>query len=654
MWYREKDRWKNSRPTAFDDSEAASAVKASREKAWKLKEPLAKVFGVERKEYDLDDDVKKITRFSPKNVDGVPIVEKETFYLKRPFRYDRPLSASERKILPLPQTSCCRWVGLTDFPVGAWPQKFREPLGWFDGISDSKHLDPLLSGKKDRLLSRYTLIEGSWATNRSLLQEMATPPPSTVNASVYDLIDFSIDRIEKFGLPQISSVIEKWWLKAVTMNSQANPGLVTRREIGSTKEKAYGGSLIIAQRLWDVIVTSRSPVCDHSLWSVGGRARKQDMSKGKTPESRMVLMPETPNSLIASVISQPIIKEMKKVLSTNPSSECFMGQDVTLGGWKRISDFTTPGTPTLELDWSKFDSTVTENTLVAAFCFLRTCFPESRKIDKLFLFVMSSTVYKNVAVKQRFIYRITRGVPSGSPLTSLLVTLANWISLNYVLRKSGIFGVSGPDDYKLAVAGDDTLISFLNKDTFKVEDAKHVTDTFKSLTNLSCKPEDLNFNEWFGGELYSTDDIEFAPSLLKTTIWQGLPGRRLDDLVKAISCPESAIRSYWDVLDVLKGYTSIPIYNPLGRALMRTLGKFVDEKLCLQTGVDNIPECYDPFSESTYLPKFENLVVIDDVSDRLLRDPPYLRKDKWKGEQLSDWRAGLFSLTDLGLFGVPP
>lgn len=79
----------------------------------------------------------------------------------------------------------------------------------------------------------------------------------------------------------------------------------------------------------------------------------------------------------------------------------------------------------LELDWDNCDASMIENAIVAAFTILRSCYPVSRKLDKLFLYTLSGFVYKNVAIKQRFIYRITRGVPSGSPFTSLVTTLAN-------------------------------------------------------------------------------------------------------------------------------------------------------------------------------------------------------------------------------------
>jgi hypothetical protein len=638
----------------FDrDEPSPEKVKERLDKAWEGKKGLADMFGFVRRDYDLDPNFKRLIKYVPMNISSGPVVKKEVGFVRRPLSHKSERSAWIRKLLPLKETSSCKWIGLTPFPVGTRPHEHREPLGWFDGFVKSKHMPSLLKSSSDLLVSKHTLIQGGWATNRSILEQMGASPPSTCDASVEQFIDFSIDRLPKFGLPVISSVPMKWWLKAVTMNSKAYPGIVSSRILGSNKEKAYGGAVIVAQRMWDQIISSHYPTQDHSLWSIGGRARRQDMTQGKVPESRIVMMPETPNYLIAAAISQPLSKALKKNLLLKPHSECFMGQDVTLGGWSRIRDFVKPGTPTLELDWARFDSTVLENAMAASFCLLRTSFPRSKKIDKIFLFIMSGVIYKNVALSQRFIYKITRGVPSGSPFTSILDTMCNWVCLNYVLRKESLFGVSGPDDYKLAVAGDDTLIAFTNPDTFKLEDASYVSERFKALTNLQCEPEDMNLEDWFGGELFTPGDIEFAPSLLKTIIYQGLPGRRLTDLVKAISCPESRQRSYGDVLGTLQGYTSLPIINPLGRAFLEGLGAFVGEIFSNSVGVDPTIANFDPFCDGTYLPKCESLVVMNDLSEQMLRNPPYLRSDKWTGSQLRGLKRDAYIKIDLGVFGVP-
>uniref|UniRef100_A0AB38ZJM9 RNA-dependent RNA polymerase n=1 Tax=Shrew durnavirus 1 TaxID=3139611 RepID=A0AB38ZJM9_9VIRU len=484
---------------------------------------------------------------------------------------------------------------------------------------------------------------------------MALPPAVKQMPSAHELLEYSFDRLDKFGLPEIDFVLPKWILNSVTMNRDANPGLYSRLKLGNTKESAYSKAILVARKLWDRIVTSRSPVCDTSLWSVGGRARKQDFSKGKPPESRVVLMPEIPNSIIAGAIAQPMVKALKKSMAINPSCECFMGQDTTNGGWRRIRDFTTPGTPVLELDWARFDVSVIENAMVAAFCIIRSCFPESAKVDKLFLFVMSGFIYKNIAIKQRFIYRITRGVPSGSPLTSIVDTLVNWVCLNYTLRKHKLFGIDGPDDYKLAVAGDDTLIAFKNGDKHKLEYGTHVSRTFREAVNLNVDPDDLNYNYWYGGENYLPDgsDPEYAPSLLKTTIWKGIPGRRLEDLEKSISCPESKVRSYWDLLEVIKGYTSIPVFTPLGRAFLKSVSQYIGQKIALQKGLSPDSEMYHAFSGSTYLPICESLVRFDDISEAMLKDPPYMKKEKWKGEPARGWAAGLAERINLAYFGIP-
>jgi len=656
LWNRVRRDWKAQTTALSENSVDKISLLEKRRKAWQERKPLADMFGRSREEYDLSDEVKKITIEKALNKNLGVVIEKETNYLPRPFTYKRELSQQERRMLPLPITSKCKWVGLTPFPIGGRPQKVREPLGWYDGFLSSPELrgDPVLSSRIELLgnYSRYTLIEGGWATNRTLLVDMAQEPAIKNVLTVEALLESSFKRYDKFGFPEINCDISKSWLWSVTMNKIAFPGTFTSQVFGGTKEKAYGGMVETARRIWDKIVTSRNGICDLSVWAVGGRARRQDMSKGKAPESRIVLMPEGPRSIISGVLATPLYKEFKRVVLCDPSKECFMGHDTTLGGWGRIRDFTAPGNQVLELDWNKFDSTVLEPVMVAAFCLLRSCFPVSSKIDKIFLYVMSGFIYKNVAIKQRFIYRITQGLPSGDPLTSIMVTVCNWICLNHTLLTTGIFGVKAPDDFKLAVAGDDTLISFNSFQGFRIEDAETVCRVFRETVNLRVKPEDLNFEHWGGGDFHSLEDAEYAPSLLKTTIWHGLPGRRVEDIVKVLTCPEGRVCDHVDIFRLLQGYTRIPITNPLGRAFIRQVSNYIARVIDETEGWRTYTDVFNAFSDTYYDHLSDELIVMESVQDRAMRDPPFLKSDKWKGEVLSGMRRDLALMESLELFGV--
>jgi hypothetical protein len=580
----------------------------------------------------LSNSVKKISRSIPVNDGGIPKIQKHTDYLERPFSHKAKLPSRQRALLPLRSNSVSRWVGLTPFPVGFRRAHFRDPLGYWDGfVKELSNNDGSTLTEKELKHSTYSLIAGSYDTNLPVLEKMSMN--TSRGPSVQDLLECSFQRYEKFGFPDIKSDINKKWLSAVPVNPDAFPGILTSRLIGSDKRNVYSKCLTIARELWDDIVTSRHFKQDFSLWSIGGRPRRQDMSKGKPPRSRLILMPEMSTSFISGIIGTMITQALKLV--DKSESECFMGQEVTNGMWKRISEWAKPGQPVLELDWTEYDSTLTHNALVSAFCLLRTCFPKSSKIDKLFIYVMSGTIHKHIVLRQRFIYRVTSGLPSGSPLTSLLGTVTNWVLINYTLMSKGLFGISGKDDFKLAIAGDDTLIAFNNYSynddvlEFNHEEAKEISKTFKETVNLDVDPDELNFCIW--GDSGDEREAEFAPSLLKTTIWHGLPGRRIKDLVKSMSCPERSINSYLDVHRVVDGLTKLPIYTPKGYMLLRKFSEFIGRMVKLEQGWEDSIATFDVTNDIDSYTTSRSLIRTESAVENALIVPWYEVKLKLRG-----------------------
>lgn len=627
-----------------------SRISEQRDKSWNSIKDLALKYGYERKHYDLDNLVKKISITQPKNECGSVVIEKTTHYLKRPFRPDAPWSKEDIDKLPLPINKVSKWVGLAPISIGARKQKFRPPLGYWGGYLTSDECKRSLCDNEELGgYPRYTLIEGSWDTNQSVLKEMCSN--TSAGPPVEDLLEKSLSRYQKFGFPSINRIINRKWISGITLNPDAHPGVMSTCFGGKDKRSAYGFALEKAFEIYDAIVSRGAALQDFGLWLVGGRARKQDLTKdGKPPESRLILMPELPQTIISSLIGQPITTEMKILQVEKPEIENFMGQPVNLGGWRRIKEWAEPGTPVLELDWSRFDSTVLENVLVSAFCLLRTCFPRSKTVDHIFLFVMSGFIYKHVAIRQRFIYRICKGVPSGSPLTSIIGTISNWVCLNYVLQEKQLFGIQGPNDYGLAVAGDDTLVKFLNPTTFRVEDAETIQKSFSELVNLKVDPDDLNFEVW-GDEQC---DEQFAPSLLKVTIWNGLPGRRVKELVKSLSCPESRVPNYWYLLDVVRGFSQVPIWTPRARSLLTTFSAWVSRQAVIDGALAVSDSQFDPFSEYGYYNYHRDLLDIESAVDKVAQVPPWMRTTKWTGTRLSGWKLQAVKNVNLEWFGVFP
>jgi hypothetical protein len=339
-------------------------------------------------------------------------------------------------------------------------------------------------------------------------------------------------------------------------------------------------------------------------------------------------MPETPVALIAAVLAKPIQEGLMKANFMDKTLECYMGQPLTDGGWERISRFMVQGKIGIEIDWGKFDSTVIEQAMSASFRLMRSCYPPGKKTDKLFVYVMSGTIYKNVALKQRFIYRLRKGLPSGTPFTSVLGTLCNWVLLNYLLRSQKLFGVSRPDDYSLAVAGDDTLIRINKTVTSKdfIPTAEELVDIAKRATNLELDLDDLLVG-YFGYSAHEfspkTQDENF--SILKCMIWQGIPGRRLKDLIKPISCPTSKPTSILTYHDVICGYIENPIITPVAYSFLSQYSKWLEPQVRDYLGwgkhdIDLSPYSGDPGKA------FRPLIGDRLVDAPLCRPPPYMVK----------------------------
>jgi len=608
-------------------------------------------YGYTARDFDLDPKVKKLSTTRLVKRGSTLRSEKTVNYLPRPFRPNRPLTSREKRMLPLPITACSKWVGLTPFPIGDRKQEVREPLGWWDGFLSSKDFkDTGITPEEVGDYSKWTLISGNWDSNRSVLADMCRPP-EYANVTTEQLLECAYKRYDKFGFPSINQIPKPSWLKSVKVNPDAQPGLMSSRYLGPTKEAAYDKAVFISRRIWDKITKSRSCLFDKSLWQVGGRPRRQDVGKlqeGEIAESRIVLMGDFPSSLISGLFAQIYTAAAKKEVVGRPDVENFMGQAVSDGQWTRIKRFVKPGTPVIELDWAKFDSTVIESAMVAGFCLIRSCFPTSKVIDKLFVYMMSGVIYKHIAIKGRFIYVVSRGVPSGTPWTSILDTVVNWILLNYVLMETDLFGGLGVDDYKLGVAGDDTLIAIFDKPLKDFPSFSEIQDTFYRVTNLFVKEGDLAMDYWWG----SGPDPEFAPSLLKTTIWKGLPGRRLLDISKSFSCPESKIKGWADVHRVMKGYLMLPIVTPKARLLLEALASYISTQYWEIFNKGPLADIFNEYRGFYSYRSYYSCVDIKTDMAKLKYAPWYLQKVKYSGSKekaVTELEADALGLEIFGL-----
>jgi hypothetical protein len=258
---------------------------------------------------------------------------------------------------------------------------------------------------------------------------------------------------------------------------------------------------------------------------------------------------------------------------------------------------------------------------------------------------MSGFIFKNVVVPGRLIYRIRKGIPSGSPFTSLIGTLTNWIGIRLVLNKSFHFNNLPGKDYHIAVCGDDTLIRLPER--FKMDKPLEVySKDFAEITGFFVKPDNFNFR-------FSDSIIEeFQPSFLKTFIFHNLPSRRFSALCESLSLPEESKNTIWQYWGFVSSYFQLPICNPKSRRLLVKYSEFISSKLInegLVVGsvVDNkefIIYPSHPFGSN--LMSRTSICLHDSLPDSKVR------KDTYSGDLSNSFRINLGLRRNLEQFGV--
>jgi hypothetical protein len=168
------------------------------------------------------------------------------------------------------------------------------------------------------------------------------------------------------------------------------------------------------------IMDKPTPCVD--LWQLGGREKKVNLDKEGEFKTRCVMMCEDILCRIGSVITQLFNPAIKKIYDT----ELFIGKSFESGIYIEFSNkYLTGGSFALDPDWKGFDNNVTEQMLVVALGVLRSVFPGGKRIDNLFLYICSSLVFKFIVLDKGLVFRLSKGLPSGHPLTSIIGSLVN-------------------------------------------------------------------------------------------------------------------------------------------------------------------------------------------------------------------------------------
>lgn len=451
------------------------------------------------------------------------------------------LSAKEKDLLPIRPSRFCKFLGLLPVKTGEIPLKVTRCAKSFFFWYRSHYCPDPIKALPDP--TQYFMISGSWQANFDHLAVMAQ---DLGHRHTISSLKGVLRYVGLLKLPVVSSpTIDD--LDHVRISPKTFPGILTQdvcRVFNNNKipDKATCiiQSALVAKKIWKRIV--KEGYLDRTLYACGGREKLTkigpEITAFKEAKSRLVLMPELPAQMVNMAWQQSFQDELKS--SDGP---IWIGRGMTHASWARHYDRFIDSKTILEGDWKDFDSTISEELMVLAFQVIRMAFPANPTVDHFFNYFASGFVHKNIVTPGGFVYKVSKGIPSGSCWTSLIGSIVNWIVwvdviTNYPGFKKRNISV---EDVVFTLCGDDFLLGF--KDEFSLN--------IRELRRWVRRRHGMKIKEGCGFRTLVSSDLEKSASFLKTVFTQEGPSIRLEDLYEQIVIPKTSLNNKFQYISYL-------------------------------------------------------------------------------------------------------
>lgn len=209
---------------------------------------------------------------------------------------------------------------------------------------------------------------------------------------------------------------------------------------------------------------------DYDLMSTYFILFKRSQSKGSTPKMRPIEAPTKAEAIYAKSISDPLLNVLREMQE-------FCGYKGGENVWKHLPEDLVDKTTWISNDYSKFDKTI-EELMGYVFLLLILLFPsEKETLLRLWKFY----VHGGLITPQGVITGKSHGLFSGCGLTSVIGTLANYISHDYTLTE--MYGEFWEDVVFYLGFGDDTALA--TSEPFD----QQLYSTLMADLGLICNPE---------------------------------------------------------------------------------------------------------------------------------------------------------------------
>lgn len=447
-----------------------------------------------------------------------------------------------REALLIKPSKTARLKCLAPFPVGSAPQKFinQDPRFWH-WLNDPETPQDIKQMVDPRNHERVA-ITGSWESQWMDVQRWMDPIENKLTYE--DYLRAIKERGHKIELPELEAPTEEG-IEFIPTNQKSQVGCISGKLFGNTHARADKYLKPLAREVWNKV--KKSKCIDTSVWCLGGRERRQNLRKDAPLRSRPVIMPDGVLKIIGLNFSLPIFDALGKINLDNFENEIRTGQTEFHANCLKEDEAWERFINVLEADIKNHDGGTTERTLVVAFGMIRACFPDSEEIDNIFFYLMSGEVFKNFVIPGRFVFRVLKGLCTGSAFTAILVSLCNWLNWSATMVINGTY----QEDLKLAVYGDDTKIGLPHDHAHNEEWWK---SSFETLTGHILDPCKIKFS--------ADPRIDERPTFLKSVFVNGLHCRRPVDALESISFSRKINRNDFNQYQNITNQSFIKSFHP--------------------------------------------------------------------------------------------
>lgn len=475
---------------------------------------------------------------------------KKSIVIKKRF-----LTDDFKRILPIKTSRSCLFMGMAPFKVPNKPQEVIPPKRIAVDFAE-KNRDQI-----DNKLEHKFAIQGSWISQVKEFQHFCDPIMDNKNTKTnLDILKIIKKRLHKIKLP-IGKETNREMIDLVQTNLDAHAGLIYQVLLKKYKHNDVDDYLRpVSKKIFDRI--QDTIYSDSSLWCIGGRTRMMKQGKvGEDLRSRLLIMPDGAHKIMGLLIIQEFYNDLVSLQKFELDNEISLGINFRGDGFKKFINVNKEYEDVLELDFKRFDQSISKEVIETAFSILRSCYPVGHVYDKIFFYLLGSFLYKNIVIPGGFIYRISKSIATGSPFTSIIGTLCNWINLTLMLNKMKLN--KNTYDSLIRTYGDDTLIFFKNFTNYSSLDFLEVC---KDLNGQIADPICIK-------RVKDVPQLEIGYSFLKTQDYYGFAGRTTAETMERALYPEEK----WEI-NSLEGRLEGSFYNaPFNYKSSDMLRKFINE-----------------------------------------------------------------------------